>query len=172
MRLSLNFNSYLLLDSIFCVGCWPVSWCRSTRLHGSYVKLPADIGQAPTALYASGTTLKAFQEQVALTYSRHDKDSTWAYFQRPLGRFSPQTHQLPRASLPPPLHQVTSPLPSHPKELSLAPTTTEMQSLQQHDGLTLSHCRARSQVLPCVPPPPSLAGLSGTKTLEAQNMPF
>ena len=57
---------------------------------------------------------------MALTYSRQDKDSTWAYSQCPLGEFSPQTHQPPRGSLHP-WAPVTSPLPSHLKELSPAP---------------------------------------------------
>ena len=59
---------------------------------------------------------------MALTYSRQDKDSAWAYSQCPLGEFSLQTHQTPRGSLHP-WAPVTSPLPSHLKELSLAPNT-------------------------------------------------
>lgn len=107
-----------------------------------------------------------------MTYSKHDKDSTWAYLQCPLGKFSPQTHQPPPSSLPPIL--VTFPLPSHLKELSLTPSCIEMESLQQYNGLTLFHfhCRVPSVLLLHLSPPTSLASLSGTKHLEPQKMTF
>ena len=116
----LNFNSYLLLDSIFCVRCWASNLVSIYLAAQELCKIIQVIQASCSQLYASGTTLKAFQEQVALTYSRQDKDSTWAYSQCPLGEFSPQTHQPPRGSLHP-WAPVTSPLPSHLKELSPAP---------------------------------------------------
>lgn len=165
----LNFNSYLFLNSIFCVRCWASNLVSIYLAAQELCKIIQVIQARCSQLYASGTTLKAFQEQVALTYSRQDKDSSWAYSQCPLGEFSPQTHQPPRGSLHP-RAPVTSPLPSHLKELSLAPNALKRRVCGRTTALALCHCRAPSQELLRGPPPPPPACLSSTKPLEAQNM--